>query len=89
MNHQNHEETFKYVFSSIFNNLLYAGQENEHIKTAKWDRTVYIDNKGISPFAFSLKKKDIKALIQSGFEGVENYIERAKNKFHHEGEKYI
>jgi len=65
-----------------------ASQENDFIKFAHCPRTVYVDNLGVSTFAFTLEKKDSDKLITSGKYAILDYLFRAKRNFKNEGEKY-
>lgn len=50
-------------------------QENQHLHSDDWHRTVYIDTKGYSTFDFNLSSDSKKELIKSGQEAAESYFD--------------
>ena len=50
-------------------------QDSQHLHSDDWQRTVYIDTKGISTFDFDLSDAKKNALVKSGKEGAEKYFE--------------
>jgi NTE family protein len=54
---------------------LLSVQENQHLHSDDWHRTVYIDTHGISTFDFDLSEESKKILINSGIGAATNYLE--------------
>lgn len=54
---------------------LLSVQENQHLHSDDWHRTVYIDTKGISTFDFDLSDRSKQALVASGKRAAEKYLE--------------
>lgn len=52
-----------------------AIQDSQHLHSDDWQRTVYIDTKGISTFDFDLSDAKKDELVRSGKEGAEKYFE--------------
>lgn len=50
-------------------------QDSQHLHSDDWQRTVYIDTKGISTFDFDLSDAKKNELVKSGKEGAEKYFE--------------
>ncbi len=49
-------------------------QENQHLHSDDWHRTVYINTRGYSTFDFDLSNESKKELIESARESTENYF---------------
>ena len=54
---------------------LLSVQENQHLHSDDWHRTVYIDTKGISTFDFDLSDRSKRVLVNSGKKAAEKYLE--------------
>jgi len=57
-----------------------AAQEQYHLHSDDWQRTVYIDTIGISTFDFDISSSKKQALLESGRKGTEAYFEWYDNK---------
>lgn len=53
---------------------LISVQENQHLHSDDWHRTVYIDTRGISTFDFDLSDASKQALARSGKQAAEKYL---------------
>jgi NTE family protein len=51
-----------------------SSQDNAHLHSDDWQRTVYINTLGISTLQFKLSDDDKKALVQSGRDGAREYF---------------
>lgn len=51
-----------------------SAQENQHLHSDDWHRTVYINSLGVGATDFDLSTKQKNALIKSGKEGMQKYI---------------
>ena len=49
-------------------------QESQHLHSDDWQRTIYVDTRGISTFDFDLSEKSKNALVKSGKTAVEKYL---------------
>lgn len=58
---------------ALINTILNA-QQNTHLHSDDWARTVYIDTLGVSATDFSLKDKKKQELVDSGRSGIEEYF---------------
>ena len=86
VNNKGCESSFGYVMGSMFSADFGEAEENKFINTGNESRSVYVDNLGISPIAFTLSDDDKKRLIESGKQSILNYKIRAKNNFDGEGQ---
>ncbi len=69
------------TFLSMLVNFYKDSEETNHSDRIKdQERTIYIDNCGISPIEFDLKDTDKSNLIDSGRQGVEDYFQMKRNK---------
>jgi len=69
------------TFLSMLVNFYKDSEETNHSDRIKdQERTIYIDNCGISPIEFDLKDSDKSNLINSGRKGVEDYFQMKRNK---------
>ena len=84
----NYEGTFGFLMGSFLQANVSKNLENEHIYRGDCPRSVYVDNLGISPVAFSLSKTDKDRLVKSGKQAILNYKIRAQTSFLGEGETY-
>src|SRR5690606_8613065 len=50
-------------------------QQNTHLHSDDWERTVYIDTLKIDSTDFDISTEDKLALIQQGVSGAQNYLE--------------
>lgn len=51
------------------------GQNNSHLHSDDWQRTIYIDTLGIKSTDFNISEKMKKKLLESGKEGVQKYFQ--------------
>lgn len=49
-------------------------QNNMHLHSDDWQRTIYIDTKGVKTMDFALSNRKKAELIKSGIEGVQKYF---------------
>ncbi len=69
------------TFLSMLVNFYKDSEETNHSDRIKdQERTIYVDNCGISPIEFDLKDTDKWNLIDSGRQGVEDYFQMKRNK---------
>ena len=61
-------------FSALLKSLLNV-QENQHLHSDDWQRTVYINTKGVGAVDFDLPDETKTALVTSGREATYNYLE--------------
>jgi len=61
-------------FTKVVILALFNIQESMHLHSDDWQRTIYIDTKGVKTTDFSLDMKRKKDLINAGKEGVKNYF---------------
>ena len=50
-------------------------QENSHLHSDDWQRTIYIDTLGVGTTDFDISDKQKKALVESGKKGVKDYFD--------------
>ena len=62
-------------------------EESKYINQGNWTRTVYVEDCGVSTFAFKMEQGDKKNLMTAGKNGVKEYLDRAGKKFAKEGAK--
>ena len=71
--HDKVDDFFDYTWALI--NTLLEAQQNAHLHSDDWARTVYIDTIGVGTTDFDLDDKKKKALVVSGKEGVLRFFE--------------
>lgn len=71
--HKKVDDFFDYSWALIHTVL--ESQQNNHLHSDDWARTVYIDTLGVSTTEFDLSDKKKKELVQSGKEGALKYFE--------------
>ena len=62
--HRKIEDFFSYAWSLI--STIMNNQENQHLHSDDWQRTIYIDTLGVSTIEFGLSRDKKEALIESG-----------------------
>lgn len=67
------EDLFDYSVALV--NTLMAAQDNTHLHSDDWQRTVYIDSLGVGTTDFDLGPERKQALVESGREGVRTYFD--------------
>lgn len=65
---------FSHYAGSLINALMTV-QENQHLHTDDWHRTIYINTLDVGTTDFSLTEEKKNALIQQGIKGVNEYFE--------------
>ena len=55
------------------------GQENYHLHSDDWQRTIYISTLDVKTIDFDLSDEKKKALVQSGINGAEDYFQWFEN----------
>jgi len=71
--HKKIDDFFDYTWALIHTVL--EAQQNAHLHSDDWSRTVYIDTLGVSTTDFDLPDSKKKALVQSGRKGTLAYFE--------------
>lgn len=71
--HRKIDDLFDYIWSLV--TTLMKSQENQHLHSDDWQRTIYIDTLGISTTDFDLSEKKKKALVESGRIHTKKYFE--------------
>ncbi len=64
---------FDYCKALIFT--VMDSQENSHLHSDDWQRTIYIDTLGVGTTDFDISDKQKKALVESGKKGVKDYFD--------------
>ncbi|MDO4790268.1 MAG: patatin-like phospholipase family protein [Porphyromonas sp.] len=59
---------------------LIDAQDNSHLHSDDWQRTIYIDTLGVKATDFKIKEETKKALLQSGIRYTEEYLKWYNNK---------
>jgi NTE family protein len=67
------DDFFDYAWAMI--ETLMESQQNSHLHSDDWQRTIYIDTLGVKTTEFDLSDVKKAALIESGREGVKKYFE--------------
>lgn len=66
------DDLFEYAWAMI--DTLLESQQNSHLHSDDWQRTIYIDTLGVKTTEFGLSDDKKTALIESGREGVKTYF---------------
>jgi len=70
-----------WTYLSMLINFYFASEETNHsVRSKDQERTIYIDDQGISAIKFDLKDIEKQKLIDSGKKGVEDFLQIKKNK---------
>ena len=70
--HEKIDNFFDYAWSLV--STIMEAQQNAHLHSDDWHRTIYIDTLGVKTTEFDLSDEKKKALVQSGKEGAEAYF---------------
>lgn len=70
--HTHIEDFFDYAWAMV--GTIMAAQENQHLHSDDWHRTIYIDTLGVKTTEFSLTDDKKQALVVSGRTGTTNYF---------------
>ncbi|MBA3002521.1 MAG: patatin-like phospholipase family protein [Desulfurivibrio sp.] len=70
--HEKIDSFFDYAWSLI--STIMEAQQNSHLHSDDWHRTIYIDTLGVKTTEFDLSDEKKKALVQSGKDGAEAYF---------------
>ena len=82
--HHEINDIFDYILNLVVT--MKDAQENSHLHSDDWQRTIYIDTLGVKTTDFDIDDETKKALVDSGKKGVEEYfkwwegVKRAPNK---------
>jgi NTE family protein len=71
--HQEIDQLFEYTWALI--KTLLNAQNNQHLHSDDWHRTVYINTLDVKTTDFGIKKKDKERLIEQGKVGTEKYFD--------------
>lgn len=71
--HQNIGDFFDYALALV--KTLIGAQDNQHLHSDDWHRTVYIDTLGVSTTDFDITNKKKQELKQSGIDHTEKYLD--------------
>lgn len=63
-----------FQYTKALMDTMMEAQQNNHLKSDDWQRTIYIDTLGIKTTQFDLNDNDKKNLIDSGRAGIEKYF---------------
>jgi NTE family protein len=70
--HEKIDNFFDYAWSLV--STIMEAQQNNHLHSDDWHRTIYIDTLGVKTTEFDLSDEKKKALAQSGADGAEAYF---------------
>lgn len=70
--HEKIDNFFDYAWALV--STIMDAQQNAHLHSDDWNRTIYIDTLGVKTTEFDLSDEKKKALVQSGKEGAEAYF---------------
>lgn len=70
--HEKIDNFFDYAWSLVSTTM--DAQQNAHLHSDDWQRTIYIDTLGVKTTEFNLTDEKKKALVQSGKDGAEAYF---------------
>lgn len=70
--HEKIDNFFEYAWSLV--STIMDAQQNAHLHSDDWQRTIYIDTLGVKTTEFDLSDAKKKALVQSGKDGAEAYF---------------
>ncbi|MCX5863599.1 MAG: patatin-like phospholipase family protein [Deltaproteobacteria bacterium] len=70
--HEKIDNFFNYAWSLV--STIMDAQQNDHLHSDDWHRTIYIDTLGVKTTEFDLSDEKKKALVQSGTDGAEAYF---------------
>lgn len=70
--HYKIKDIFDYIWGIVETYM--EGQQNNHLHSDDWQRTIYIDTLGVKTTDFDLDDSKKRALIKSGEEGVKQYF---------------
>jgi len=82
--HHEINDLFDYILNLVIT--MKDAQENSHLHSDDWQRTIYIDTLGVKTTDFDIDDEKKHALIESGRKGVREYfkwydgVKRAANK---------
>ena len=61
-------------------NTVFGAQQNTHLHSDDWARTVYIDTLGVNTTDFALEEEKKQALVESGRDGTREYFKWFDNE---------